>query len=282
MSRAIAIALICAAACLSGLASSGDGSLQKKTAAGDGLEPSGFRGVSWGSTVAEADAVIHFGEHTCNEMSTREPEIWCGEDFAMGEVTATAQYQFAKGRLVGVMLSYDPSEFEYVRSVFIQKYGKPTAQEVVPMRTGMGVRYGNDTVSWRFPGVTIEMHRYGSTVNRGATFFTVNAWSKEKARRTASSKKAALSSLDGPSRNARPLEVDVPTAATVEIPRDVAALVAIGTHELDVLDILGDPKERRELIVNDQRVVDWIYERDGWVVRFDALGRVERVDRLVK
>lgn len=113
----------------------------------------------------------------------------------MGSVEATSNFVFAEGKLVQVIVSYYPSEYEYVRSVFVEKYGPPTATTKVPVRTKAGVEYGNDTTIWRFPNITIEMHRYGTTIDRGSTYITLNRWTADKATKEANSKKKAVESF---------------------------------------------------------------------------------------
>jgi hypothetical protein len=159
-------------------------------------EPKAFRNVRWGATKAEAAAIIHFGESSCTDMSDFHPgETWCGSDFLMGNITATSNFVFVKDKLVQVIVSYYPSEFEYVKSVFVEKYGRPSSAAVVPIRTKAGVPYDNDMAVWKFPAVTIEMHRYGTTVERGATYFTLNSWIEEEKQRETESKKKAITSF---------------------------------------------------------------------------------------
>jgi hypothetical protein len=159
-------------------------------------EPTTFRGLGWGTTESDLELLLGLDKYSCQDMTVfRSGERWCGSDFDMGDVRATSNFVYVQGKLVQVFLSYDPSQYGFVRSVFVAKYGSPSATTIVPTRTRAGVEYDNDTTIWDFPNVVIEMHKYGSTIERGAAYLTTKSWIADKKRKEAESKKKALDSF---------------------------------------------------------------------------------------
>ncbi|HMJ84972.1 MAG TPA: hypothetical protein VK504_17445 [Vicinamibacterales bacterium] len=159
-------------------------------------EPDAFRGVKWLATQAEAAAEVGFGEDSCHELSVLDAvEIWCADDFELGRITATSEFVFVRGHFVQAQVSYYPSEYDFVRAVFVEKYGKPLTEAVVPVQTPTGVQYDNDTAVWEFPNLSIEMHRYGTTIQRGVAFMTLKTWTTERALAEEAAKKKAQGSF---------------------------------------------------------------------------------------
>jgi hypothetical protein len=160
-------------------------------------QPAAIRGVPWGASLEQAAEIIPFGEYGCTEMTIFEPpETWCDDDFKIGDVKATSQFRFVDNKLVAVNILYSPAAFEDVKSTMIEKYGTPASVRTIPTRARRGLDYKDEAVLWKFPLVTIEMHRFGPTVSgptvsRGAAYFSLNTWLAEKERRSAAMKKKA-------------------------------------------------------------------------------------------
>ena len=173
---------------------------EKPRAAASGIdatrEPKTFRGVAWGAPISDVVAATK-----CKTVHTimREAGLpvpagqpdGCGDNFKMGDVDIAAGYEFNDGKLTDVSISYLPLQFDYVKSVLLDKYGSPSSDEIVKTMTKGGVPYDDELIVWEFPSVRIEAHRYGVTVDRGVTYFSLRSWLDERARREKESKQKA-------------------------------------------------------------------------------------------
>lgn len=198
-------------------------------------DPGGFRGVAWGSTQAEAVEKLQLREGSCRPTTLKgNDEVRCGEDFNLADVEVTAQYVFEAGRFVSTQLSYYPSQVDFIRDVFIKRYGPATKTTTDARQNRAGASFQDDVTVWELGDMRIEMHRYGISLDRGMTFITDQKWHREQDRRREASKADAVASLDGPVTNVAPV-----TGKTVQQIPNALSAIAIGESRDEVRRAAG-------------------------------------------
>ena len=122
-------------------------------------EPDGFRGVTWGATVDEAQAKL--------------PGLGCGTRTCFGDLdiagqTVTAMFDFRDGGFYAVYLRFGSSRFEVLKSVFVERYGAPTQRRLETVRNSSGARLENEVLEWSGAKVYIRLQRYAGRLRAGS------------------------------------------------------------------------------------------------------------------
>src|SRR5258705_12182717 len=121
-------------------------------------EPSGFREVAWGSSSGDLRKklpVDYCGDnpqagHFCRSKTLRIGEVPIGH----------AVFQFTNDAFDGVMLRFDPKDFDKLSAVFVERYGPPTSQEIQELETRAGGRVTNPILMWSGTATAIRIMRY--------------------------------------------------------------------------------------------------------------------------
>ncbi|MGA8025803.1 MAG: hypothetical protein WB992_01570 [Bryobacteraceae bacterium] len=157
-------------------------------------EPDQFKGVKWNASLEEAKSSAAFDKcteiesgtltkgHTICEMTT-----WVTDDYAISWA-----FVFNNGRFANVSGGFPAKYYEDVRSLFITKYGRPTSVNHEQMRTGLGVPYTQETLTWRGKTIALIIYRFSDTVDEGTVVFIPVATMIEDAKRNQESKRRAL------------------------------------------------------------------------------------------
>jgi hypothetical protein len=150
-------------------------------------DPSHFRGVPWGASetelreklsgVSEGPQGRLNGIRRCE--SYQEKFLWVGDRscdgaFYIGSVSTQAIYSFREDRFTNVLLRFAPENFSEIERVFLERYGPPTSQADLPIKTRGGAELMNRTLKWTGPVVVVWLQRYlGKVTESGASLSTV-------------------------------------------------------------------------------------------------------------
>lgn len=170
-------------------------------------EPAAYRNVKWGATLADVVAAGVFKDGgTCDCGAGREgqtegfcspePETdparvpvsrMCMTSLTVGTTEVSDFWQFREDRLVGASWTFPAKQYEALREIFIGKYGPPAGTAAPVFKTLMGVTAHNEALSWRGPRVTVELKRFGTTIEDGVAHFFTNTFlaENERAKRNA-------------------------------------------------------------------------------------------------
>ena len=125
-------------------------------------QPDRFRGVPWGASLQEARTLL--------KSKGEEPDCWidrCHAPASIGPTRPFIEYFFRDNKFTLAILTFLPSEYEALRTIFSDRYGPPTSIEDEEVKTGLGLAYTNQVATWAGARVVIELERYGSTVKYG-------------------------------------------------------------------------------------------------------------------
>lgn len=149
----------------------------------DQTVPDSYRGVPFGASEARAREIIKF--ESCEatpayfgllaKLATR----MCVSSFLVGTVKVQDFFHFRKDALVTVHMTFRSNDFENLRGVFIEKYGKPTRDQREILQNRFGAKFENETLTWAGPNVTVTLNRFASDLESGSAFFHVNAFTRE-------------------------------------------------------------------------------------------------------
>jgi hypothetical protein len=127
-------------------------------------EPDNFRGVPWGTSSTEARTLLEssgektdcFGRRACVTARAKA-----------GPAPVSITYMFDDDKFTMAMLTFTPTHYEALRTIFSDRYGPSSAIRDEQLKTRMGVAYTNQVATWAGERVVIELRRYGNKVDQG-------------------------------------------------------------------------------------------------------------------
>lgn len=152
-------------------------------------EPSSFKDVPFGASKAEFEKLLNQW-HSCKPFE--DTVEMC---FVMGLAPfRSAAFMFENNRLVQVIARYDAGQFESLAQTFLDKFGKPHAENHDELENRMGAKFDNAAYLWSGDKIVIRMVRYADDLNTGvATFTTPEFEAKVEAKMKAEREKAKKS-----------------------------------------------------------------------------------------
>jgi hypothetical protein len=137
-------------------------------------EPEGYKNFKWGMTTEE----------------TREfrPAMGSGELYgrlpfgdSIGPVRVTVSLSFSppgrvepESTLSSISLSFDPNDYETLKKIFIERYGKPISSQHEPYKTLGGAESTNEILMWKGPHSFIRLSRFGDRITEGSALMGTN------------------------------------------------------------------------------------------------------------
>lgn len=119
-------------------------------------EPSNFRGVPFGATQRDARRALHLSVLDCSGVRCSDVR------FMLGHVVLRNDLFFHDGKFVQAVLNFASSDFDYLREVFIQRYGDPMTTEHRDMKRATGAERENETLEWRGSKAVVILARYAA------------------------------------------------------------------------------------------------------------------------
>jgi hypothetical protein len=90
-----------------------------------------------------------------------------------------------ESKLSGVLLSFESKNYETVKDILVERYGKPTSTQHEPYKTQGGAESTNEILMWKGPHSSIYLTRFGSRITEGFARMGSNesleAFSKKRA-----------------------------------------------------------------------------------------------------
>ena len=83
-------------------------------------------------------------------------------------------YRVARNRITDLFRKKVPENFSEIERVFLERYGPPTSQADLPIKTRGGAELMDRTLKWTGPVVVVWLQRYlGKVTESGASLSTV-------------------------------------------------------------------------------------------------------------
>ena len=101
----------------------------------------------------------------------------CSSRPTIGPVNVLAIYRFTPGadKLEQVLLSFDPTHYETLLTIFKERYGAPSSVQERTVQNRMGAKFTNESAIWNGERVTITLSRYGSKLDKGLAGISLKA-----------------------------------------------------------------------------------------------------------
>lgn len=149
-------------------------------------EPSDFRGVKFGASMADAKEILKGSELICLKDS-------CRSILRLGDkVNVTTYLRFDADRFLWVGWSFSSNDWEFVRDVLIERYGIPLERTQEPVKTRAGVELMNETLRWYGNRIFVSSNRYGSSVTESFVQIGTKEWYERQLKQDEDAKKKAV------------------------------------------------------------------------------------------
>lgn len=120
-------------------------------------EPPDFQGIPWGASMQEARQTAL--SLVCVAAGR------CRTFFDLAAVRVYAFLSFREGRFDQVDLTFAALDFDRLKAAFVERYGEPTARQLVPLGGGQALE--NEILEWTGRRVHIALRRYGRGLDLG-------------------------------------------------------------------------------------------------------------------
>jgi hypothetical protein len=138
-------------------------------------EPKYFRGVPFGASEAEAlNKIPSMGNCRNNETLGR---MCLDSGFKIGDVPFVKNtFVFYDDKLVSVNVNFKSKDYDFIKDVFIEKYGEPIEIEREKVKTEAGIEYENEILTWRGDIIEIHVEKYSRNINNGIAIYSNINW----------------------------------------------------------------------------------------------------------
>jgi len=143
-------------------------------------EPTDIQGLPWGATQAELQAKL---QDTRDPVRCDSPEFCKTRNVNFGPVRVSISYFFLKdGKFEMAVLSFKPSDYDQVLTVFRERYGQPVLTREERMRVPNSCATAtNHIVHWSGDRVVIDLQQYQSPTEGRATIMLKAVQEREAA-----------------------------------------------------------------------------------------------------
>jgi hypothetical protein len=153
-------------------------------------EPEGYKNFKWGMTCEETREF-----HPARQLGSAETysKAYAGLPFgdSIGPVRVTVSLRFfpsgcaePESTLSSVLFSFASEDYETLKKIFIERYGKPASLQQEPYKTQGGAESTNEILMWKGPHALIRLSRFGNRITEGSAVMGTNesleAFSKKR------------------------------------------------------------------------------------------------------
>jgi len=124
-------------------------------------QPDRFQGVRWDASTADARKIAADRGEPFRFCFEAFPYQVCSTSAAVGPVDSTILFLFRDDKLVSGQLSFKASDFDAMKTQFIERYGPPTTQVEEPFDTKDAMKSVNRVLRWGGNAVLIELRAHG-------------------------------------------------------------------------------------------------------------------------
>ena len=163
-------------------------------------EPEGYKSFKWGMTYDQTREFYHpLGDlgrkndipFSSDEASAERMLLNLPFKDSIGRVSVTVSLRFlpagpvkSESKLSSVLLSFESKNYETLKEIFIERYGKPTSSQHEPYKTQGGAESTNEILMWQGPHSFIRLSCYGNRITEGSAMMGTNesleAFSKKR------------------------------------------------------------------------------------------------------
>lgn len=157
-------------------------------------EPSAFRSIPFGANEAAIQMSLNAprclpgsaaGERLCRDTRSR----------AIGDVSTEESYLLADDAFVAAYVTFQSTDYEYVRDVFKARYGEPHSVSTSTVKTMAGATFENDSLSWRGAAGVVTLTHYSDKVTEGRALICTRGWYDKLTADAAEAKRKAARSF---------------------------------------------------------------------------------------
>jgi hypothetical protein len=153
-------------------------------------EPDGFKKLKWGDPIDGVKEVMKVRDREIRNLGPHGRRF-TGWD-SVGNIPVTLYLDFLDGKLAGVSFTFPATEFETIRSAFVERYGKPSSQLNETAQSDTGVKVPNVMSFWIGETVDVTLAQVGASLDQSLAILETKPWiAYKKTLGSSKTKKAA-------------------------------------------------------------------------------------------
>ena len=137
-------------------------------------EPRGFKEAKFGDSEELVRSKVkpdHCFEHS--KETAWAGDRACGGPGTIGEIPVDVLYTFRANRLVAIYFYFKPDDFSDLKAAFVTRFGQPALSDKFVVKTGAGVEYLNEVLTWKGKTVGIDLVKYSGKVTEGSAGYVL-------------------------------------------------------------------------------------------------------------
>lgn len=100
----------------------------------------------------------------------------CESPFSIGDISVNSDLFFVKQKFVAAAIEFDPDQYETMKVLFIEKYGKPTFVKHWLISDPAGTPVENESLQWRFSKTLVVLMRHSNQFHMGLGSLGLSWW----------------------------------------------------------------------------------------------------------
>jgi hypothetical protein len=130
------------------------------------LRPRGFRGIAWGTNREAVVNVVGMDNCQGDERGTI-----CRMSFSVGDAAISSDLFVAPNGFGEANMTFQSAHFDFLKKVFLKKFGAPTSSQTMPVHNAMNATYENEVLTWKWNGLEVSLSRYGDKLDESSAMF---------------------------------------------------------------------------------------------------------------
>lgn len=137
-----------------------------------------YRGIAWGTPVLEAIRILETKDQsiTCPAEFRTLDKFQCDGVLMVGDVVARNMVFFEQARMAGVVMVFDSKDFEFIRAVFVQKFGEAKVADKAIVQNLAGASADAAGLLWSWPDAKVVLMERGATMTKGMAVLGPPGW----------------------------------------------------------------------------------------------------------
>src|SRR5207302_10597280 len=117
----------------------------------------GYRGIPCATPVIDAMRILEAKDQsmTCPPQPATLVNFECGGVALIGDVLVQNTFVFESGKLQGVVIRFDSTDYMFLKAVFVEKFGAPGVTEKAVVENLAGATLNSDALMWVMAGAKV-------------------------------------------------------------------------------------------------------------------------------
>jgi hypothetical protein len=137
-----------------------------------------YREIPWGTPVIEAMRILEAKDQsmTCPPEPASLDTFDCGGAVLIGNTLARNTFVFEGGKLSGALITFESTDYAFLKLVFVEKFGTPAIAEKAVIQNLAGAVLSTDALMWPLPEAKVVLLERAGSMTKGVAVLGPKEW----------------------------------------------------------------------------------------------------------